>query len=196
MTGEFNQRRILLLGLLGSGVAMVVAGCESAYREPPDWAESDAEPILRRKRVHMRRRPIMAQPKQNTWNLRPDGTGGGGGGNSGSGNSGGGTSSGGGPGGGNSGGGGGWSDRRLKTDIRAIGRSPSGLPIYAFRYIWGGPAYVGVMAQDLLESWPEAVIVTSSGYLMVDYHCLDVKMMSLADYEMSAQRCPGQHSSA
>jgi len=87
-------------------------------------------------------------------------------------------------GGGSSGNGGGWSDRRLKTEIYAIGHSPSGLPIYRFRYVWGGPAYVGVMAQDLLATRPDAVIVTESGYLMVDYDRIDVTMMPLADYDM------------
>ena len=112
------------------------------------------------------------------------GNSGSGGSSSSGGNSGSGGSSGNG-GGGSSGNGGGWSDRRLKTEIYAIGHSPSGLPIYSFRYIWGGPTYVGVMAQDLLAARPDAVIVTESGYLMVDYDRIDVKMMALADYDMS-----------
>lgn len=108
----------------------------------------------------------------------PGGSGGGGG-------KGGGAGSGGG--GGGSSNGGGWSDRRLKTDIRAIGRSPGGLTIYRFRYVWGGPVYVGVMAQDLLETHPDAVIRTDSGYFMVDYDRIDVRMMTLVEYQRSAQ---------
>ncbi|MGO8115210.1 tail fiber domain-containing protein [Rhizobium leguminosarum] len=76
--------------------------------------------------------------------------------------------------------GGSWgSDRRLKTDIRRLGTSAEGIPVYAFRYIWGGPLFVGTMAQDLLSIRPEAVIETASGYYMVDYDKLDIAMISL-----------------
>lgn len=61
-----------------------------------------------------------------------------------------------------------FSDRRLKRDILPLGLLGD-LPIYAWRYIWGGPMHVGVMAQDMLALRPEAVIVTPSGYLAVDY---------------------------
>jgi hypothetical protein len=83
---------------------------------------------------------------------------------------------GGGAGGGGGGGGGGWSDRRLKRDIVRLGVSPSGLPIYAFQYVWGGPRYIGVMAQDLLKLRPDAVIPDESGYFRVDYSRIDVTM--------------------
>ncbi|MGO7870159.1 tail fiber domain-containing protein [Rhizobium leguminosarum] len=77
---------------------------------------------------------------------------------------------------------GGWSDRRLKTDIRRLGTSAEGIPVYAFRYIWGGPLFVGTMAQDLLAIRPEAVIETASGYYMVDYDKLDIAMISLPEH--------------
>ncbi len=180
MTSEFDVRRGLLLGVFGSGLAAVLAGCESAYREPlvldepePDWRR---RPVRPRHQVIYRRKKVVQEPIPDNPRPGPDPSGGGGGGAGGGGGGGGGSNS-----------GGGWSDRRLKTDIHAIGHSPSGLPIYQFRYVWGGPAYVGVMAQDLLETRPEAVIVTDSGYLMVDYDRIDVKMMTLADYEMSAR---------
>ncbi|WP_245372380.1 tail fiber domain-containing protein [Rhizobium leguminosarum] len=100
--------------------------------------------------------------------------------NSSSGNSGGGGGMGGG--GSSSSSGGGWgSDRRLKTDIRRLGTSAEGIPVYAFRYIWGGPLFVGTMAQDLLSIRPEAVIETASGYYMVDYDKLDIAMISLPE---------------
>ncbi|WP_206642384.1 tail fiber domain-containing protein [Rhizobium leguminosarum] len=76
---------------------------------------------------------------------------------------------------------GGWSDRRLKIDIRRLGTSAEGIPVYAFRYIWGGPLFVGTMAQDLLAIRPEAVIETASGYYMVDYDNLDIAMVSLPE---------------
>jgi hypothetical protein len=75
------------------------------------------------------------------------------------------------------------SDRRLKREIRQIGVSPSGLAIYSFRYVWGGPIFVGVMAQDLVAMRPEAVIEDESGYLMVDYDKIDVKMTSLDSHD-------------
>ncbi|NNU50695.1 tail fiber domain-containing protein [Rhizobium sp. WYCCWR 11279] len=78
---------------------------------------------------------------------------------------------------------GGWdgSDRRLKTQIRRIGTSPSGIPIYAFRYLWGGPLFIGTMAQDLLLIRPDAVMQTASGYYMVDYARLDIDMVSVEE---------------
>jgi hypothetical protein len=69
----------------------------------------------------------------------------------------------------------------LKTDIRRLGTSARGIPVYTFRYIWGGPMFVGTMAQDLLATRPEAVIATGSGYYMVDYDKLDIAMISLAE---------------
>ncbi|HLH50883.1 MAG TPA: tail fiber domain-containing protein [Roseiarcus sp.] len=75
------------------------------------------------------------------------------------------------------------SDRRLKTNIKRIATSPSGLPIYSFRYVSGGPTYVGVLAQDVLKVRPEAVRTDASGYMTVDYDMIDVKMMTLDAYK-------------
>lgn len=58
-----------------------------------------------------------------------------------------------------------FSDRRLKTDIRRVGQTDSGTPLYAYRYIWGGPVQIGVMAQDV----PEASEMDPSGFLRVNY---------------------------
>lgn len=58
-----------------------------------------------------------------------------------------------------------FSDRRLKTDIRRVGQTDAGVPLYAYRYIWGGPVHIGVMAQDV----PDAAFMTESGFLAVDY---------------------------
>lgn len=57
-----------------------------------------------------------------------------------------------------------FSDRRLKRNIKALGRG-----WYEFEYAWGGPRRVGVMAQDVLLVNPAAVSMHSSGFLMVDY---------------------------
>jgi hypothetical protein len=55
-----------------------------------------------------------------------------------------------------------------------------GIPIYTFRYIWGGPRMIGTMAQDLLSIRADAVIQTASGYYMVDYDKLDIRMQPVA----------------
>lgn len=57
------------------------------------------------------------------------------------------------------------SDRRLKTDIKRVGETEAGVPIYTYRYVWGGPVQMGVMAQDV----PEAASDMGNGYLGVDY---------------------------
>lgn len=61
-----------------------------------------------------------------------------------------------------------WSDRRLKKNIKRVGKTDSGTPIYSYQYIWGGPTQIGVMAQDV----PEAAVVTDSGYLQVNYEAV------------------------
>lgn len=64
------------------------------------------------------------------------------------------------------------SDRRLKTAIRRIGETPvMRLPLYAYRYIWGGPVRVGVMAQDVRKVKPEAVVKIGKFYA-VNYGAL------------------------
>lgn len=61
-----------------------------------------------------------------------------------------------------------WSDRRLKTDIRRVGRTDAGTPIYTYRYAWGGPVQMGVMAQDV----PDAAVMTDSGFMQVNYEAV------------------------
>jgi hypothetical protein len=57
------------------------------------------------------------------------------------------------------------SDRRLKTDIRRVGQTDAGVPIFVYRYLGEGPFHMGVMAQDV----PDAAIMTDSGFLAVRY---------------------------
>lgn len=61
------------------------------------------------------------------------------------------------------------SDRRLKRNIRAIARTVHDLVVYEFEYLWSPIKQVGVMAQDVLEVRPEAVVTDPSGYLLVNY---------------------------
>lgn len=62
-----------------------------------------------------------------------------------------------------------FSDRRLKTDIKRVGQTDAGTPIYSYRYKSGGPIQFGVMAQDLLETQPEAVSQDDKGFYSVRY---------------------------
>lgn len=69
------------------------------------------------------------------------------------------------------------SDRNLKENIKKIGTSEKGFDIYEFEYKnkdLGEGVYQGVMAQDLLESIPEAVLSDNNGSLSVDYSLIDV----------------------
>ena len=68
------------------------------------------------------------------------------------------------------------SDIRLKTDIEKVGIAANGLPLYNFRYIGGAVVYRGVMAQDVLEVFPEAVTTMPNGYLGVRYDMLGLRM--------------------
>jgi len=63
------------------------------------------------------------------------------------------------------------SDIRLKEDINLIGKSPSGINIYNFKYKGDDKTYQGVMAHQV----PQASIANEFGYLMVDYSKLDVE---------------------
>ena len=104
-------------------------------------------------------------------------------GGQGGGGMGGGGMGGGGMGGGGMGGGGGgmFSDRRLKTHIKLMGTSPSGITIYQFRYVGGGPLYQGVLAQELLDTHPNAVVRMPGGYYGVLYEQIDVNFIELPE---------------
>ena len=56
------------------------------------------------------------------------------------------------------------SDRRMKTDIVRIGSTPGGTNVYSFRYIFGGPTTIGVMADEV----PHAAF-ERGGIKFVDY---------------------------
>lgn len=58
-----------------------------------------------------------------------------------------------------------FSDRRLKHDIKRIGTTDGGTPIYTFKYKGSDVVHMGVMAQDV----PDAQIKDTTGYLRVDY---------------------------
>jgi Chaperone of endosialidase len=77
------------------------------------------------------------------------------------------------------------SDCRLKTDISRVGSLPSGLNLYRFRYVGETNDYVGVMAQEVLEVVPEAVVTRADGFLLVDYDALGTRMMTYSHWKNS-----------
>lgn len=60
------------------------------------------------------------------------------------------------------------SDRRLKEDIKEVGALPSGLKTYEYRYKGEPQKFVGVMADEVREVFPDAVS-EQDGFLQVDY---------------------------
>ena len=57
------------------------------------------------------------------------------------------------------------SDERLKTNIRRVGQTDEGTPIYTYNYKSGGPTMMGVMAQEV----PDARVMGPDGFWRVDY---------------------------
>jgi hypothetical protein len=69
----------------------------------------------------------------------------------------------------------GFSDERLKEDIRFVGKSYAGINIYSFKYKQLPGRYMGVMAQEV----PWARHMTDTGYYAVDYSKVDVEFRRL-----------------
>jgi hypothetical protein len=93
------------------------------------------------------------------------------------------------------------SDRRLKRDIELLATSESGIRIYSFRYLpeidASGRVYVGVMAQDLIATHPEALVVMDNGYYAVHYDRLGLRMTTREAWDAAGQAAvlisgPGQ----
>lgn len=81
------------------------------------------------------------------------------------------------------------SDFRLKRDIVLLEHRDDGLGIYSYRYLWSDTTYVGVMAQEVLQMYPEAVITTApDGYLRVNYALLGMQLMTLEAWELSQKK--------
>jgi hypothetical protein len=74
------------------------------------------------------------------------------------------------------------SDVRLKRNIVQIGQLASGHSIYRYRYLWDDTFYVGVLAQEIAETVPEAIVRGGDGYLWVDYGRLGSKLMTWDDW--------------
>lgn len=71
------------------------------------------------------------------------------------------------------------SDRRLKTDLKVVGRdAATGLRLWAFRYI-NDPTrrYIGVMADEVKQVRPDAVWRGADGFDRVNYGLLGLEMV-------------------
>lgn len=68
------------------------------------------------------------------------------------------------------------SDARLKTDIAWVGMAKGGFPLYQYRYKGSATRFEGVMAQDVANIRPEAVVHMSNGLMAVNYAMLGLKM--------------------
>lgn len=67
-----------------------------------------------------------------------------------------------------------FSDKRLKERLKLVGTARNGLPIYLGYYtkesgLDDGKPHLFLIAQEVQEVCPEAVVETESGYLAVDY---------------------------
>lgn len=60
------------------------------------------------------------------------------------------------------------SDARVKENIVPLGWN-NGFPTYAFNYIGRPERYIGVMAGEVMQRMPDAVMTDSDGFMMVDY---------------------------
>jgi hypothetical protein len=73
----------------------------------------------------------------------------------------------------------GGSDRKLKKNIKSIGKSPNGLKIYSFEYkdkSFGNGIFQGVMSDEVPSN---VVIKHPAGYDMVDYSKIDVEFKNI-----------------
>lgn len=74
------------------------------------------------------------------------------------------------------------SDRRLKRDIEFVAvDDDTGLNLYEFSYAGDSTRYIGVMADEVEEHMPEAVIEMDDGYFAVNYDMLGIEMIKVED---------------
>lgn len=73
-----------------------------------------------------------------------------------------------------------FSDRRLKTDVAVIGATMDGLPIYRFKYVGSDEWQIGLMAQDVEEVNPAAVVEVNG------VKAIDLRLATQAAADMGA----------
>lgn len=62
-----------------------------------------------------------------------------------------------------------FSDRRLKKNIKKIGKTSDGQNLYSYRYKGSDEPQIGLMAQEVEKRDPSAVVTTPSGFKAVNY---------------------------
>jgi hypothetical protein len=74
-----------------------------------------------------------------------------------------------------------FSDRRLKMNIKQVGRDErTMLPLYEFEYIdKPGTTYLGVMSDDVRKKFSDMVVVMPNGYDAVNYAGLGIEMIEV-----------------
>jgi len=71
-----------------------------------------------------------------------------------------------------------FSDIRCKRNIIELARLDNGIGLYRYRYNWSDRYYVGVMAQEVADIIPDAVVRGPDGYLRVDYGRVGLQLMT------------------
>jgi hypothetical protein len=71
-----------------------------------------------------------------------------------------------------------FSDRRLKTNIVHCETLENGLRIVEFSYLGFTNRWRGLIAQDVLQTHPHAVVGDENGHLTVDYSGLNVSLQA------------------
>jgi hypothetical protein len=77
------------------------------------------------------------------------------------------------------------SDIRLKRDVVEVDRLDNGVGLYRYRYQWSDQTYVGVMAQEVAQVVPDAIMQGGDGYLRVDYGRLGLRLMTWDEWVAS-----------
>ena len=80
------------------------------------------------------------------------------------------------------------SDIRLKRDIVLLDRLPNGIGLYRYRYIWSDQVYVGVMAQEVAQIVPDAVVRGADGFLRVNYARLGTRLLTWDEWAAKSRR--------
>jgi hypothetical protein len=80
-----------------------------------------------------------------------------------------------------------FSDIRLKRDVVLLGRLADGIALYRYRYIGEDRVYVGVMAQQVRNISPDAVMRGNNGYLLVDYERLGLRLQTWDEWTASGK---------
>jgi hypothetical protein len=73
----------------------------------------------------------------------------------------------------------------LKNDVVRLGTVGDGIGLYRFQYNWSDQVYVGVIAQEVQEVRPDAVVRGSDGYLRVDYGRLGLRLQTFEEWQAS-----------